>query len=146
MEDKEKKEELKNVNDSNVVDKENVDEKTVNNNESNNHEELDNNNESNNQEKKDNRPFSEKVEDTVEDVFETIQDIIYLGPGDNPTEDIPATIRKPNGFRQINKVQTRRNINRLIFSKKVVKILLIVFGLGVAAFLFYEIVAKLLIG
>ena len=78
------------------------------------------------------RPLGERIEDGVEEFFETTQDAIYGGPGDDPRNDIPSTIRKPNGVRKINKVQTRKNINRKLFGNKTfLKVILIILGLGI---------------
>lgn len=80
----------------------------------------------------DNRTFSEKAEDVVEEVIENVQDVVYFGSGDDYQNDIPATIEKPNGFRKVVKVQTRKNFNRRFFGKKGFIILISIILIGLA--------------
>ena len=69
---------------------------------------------------KDTRSLGEKIEDGID----SVQDIFY---GDDYLNDIPATIRNANGRKVVNKVQTRRNLNKRIFSKGGWKIVLFSF-------------------
>ena len=134
---KEEKKEVENL--SNIENQEkniqhNIEEpKNNENNDENNNNENNNKNDNKNIKKKekDNRSFSEKTEDAMDGFFGGLQDLMY-GPGDNYTEDIPATIEKPNGIREINKVQTRRNFNkRFIFNKTFGKIVLGIFLIAI---------------
>lgn len=82
----------------------------------------------NQEEEKDNRTFSEKLEDTLDDIVYNTQKAIY-GDIDNFSENIPAMQRHPdNEIRHINKVQTRRNFNKWLFGKKGYKIIFAIFA------------------
>ena len=74
--------------------------------------------------KKDPRSLGEKIGDGVEDALDSVQDIFY---GDDFQNDIPATMVNGNGRKVVNKVQTRRNFNKRLFSKGGWKLL--VFGI-----------------
>lgn len=87
----------------------------------------------NNEENK-NKSLSEKIDDAMDDAVGGLYDAIY-GEGNDFTHDIPATMPDPdNEIRHINKVQTRRNFNKR-FSKYILKGFLIVFGLGILAYI-----------
>ena len=82
-------------------------------------------------EDKDNRSLGEKIEDKIDDIVATTQDILY-GERKNINEDIPATMPDPdNEIRHVNKIQTRKNISKKIMKNGGWKILtgVLVFGL-----------------
>ena len=96
-------------------------------------------------EEKDTRTFGEKLEDKLDDVRAKTEDFFYGEKGDF-TDDIPATMYDANGYRKVNKYQTRKNINKRIFAHKgFVKALLIILGLGIGITILYSIINALLL-
>ena len=94
---------------------------------------------------KDNRTFGEKLEDTLDAAREKTEDFFYGEKGDF-TDDIPATMYDSRGYRRVNKVQTRKNINKRIFAHKgFIKGILIVLGIGILMTIFYSIINALLL-
>ena len=95
-------------------------------------------------EKKDNRSLGEKIEDGYDEVIGTMEDIVY---GENPDfqSDIPATMPKGDNGRRVNKIQTRKNINKKVFGKWGYKALAIIIGVGLIVCLGYFIIEKLLL-
>ena len=78
---------------------------------------------------KDPRSLGDKIEDGLDEVMGSVQDFFY-GENNDFTKDIPATMEKPSGIRKVNKVQTRRNFNKILFKSKFFKIILILFLIG----------------
>ena len=70
-------------------------------------------------------PLGEKIEDKADDIFGAMEDAIF---GENPdfSKDVPASMVNGSGVRKINKVQTRKNLNKKILGKKGYKIMGIV--------------------
>ena len=93
------------------------------------------------------KSFGEKVGDVteaIEDGLDAVNDFI-LGPGDNFQEDIPAVHKLDSGRRIVNKAQTRKNINKKLFGKKGLKIMLIIIAIGILGFVIYEILNAILL-
>ena len=88
-------------------------------------------------------PLLDRAEDKLDDVMTGIQDAIY-GEPKSVTEDIPRMIEHPSGIRRINKVQTRRNLNRMIFKKPLLKGIAIFLLVVILGFIAYEIIYQLL--
>ena len=95
-------------------------------------------------EEKDTRTLGQKIEDGYDEVIGTMEDIVY---GENPDfqNDIPATMPRGDNGRRVNKVQTRKNINKKIFGKWGYKALAIIIGIGLLVTLGYFIIEKLLL-
>ena len=80
-------------------------------------------------EDKEKKPITEKIEDTLDETLYQVQNAVY-GERKSIKEDIPATMEEANGFRRINKVETRRNIAKKILKNP--KIVLASIGVVVA--------------
>ena len=92
-----------------------------------------------NNEIKEKEPLGDRITDAIDD----FQDAI-LGPGDDFQNDIPAVHKLDSGRRQVNKVQTRKNINKKLFGKWGYKALGIIIALGLIISLIYYLISKLL--
>ena len=88
--------------------------------------------------------LNEKLEDGIDNFFGKIEDTLY---GENPdfTKDVPATHVDGNGIRKVNKIQTRKNLNKKILNKGVGKGLLIGISIGLLVVLIYKVIEKLLL-
>ena len=74
----------------------------------------------------DTRSLGEKIEDTMDEVVARTQEFFY-GERHSMAEDLIATMPDPDTeIRHVNKVQTRRNINKKILGKKGAKIFLVI--------------------
>lgn len=99
----------------------------------------------NNQQENKNKPsLSERIEDINDAVFETLEDVT-MGPKKDFNKDIPATYYSGNGARKVNKIQTRKNINKRILGKHGVKIIVIIIAIGLIVSLIYYLINLLLL-